>query len=84
MKSMKKMKKLFPFALIACISLNTLTLGGCGDESSENVLRVASWDEYICEGGEDSYVGGDSRPLYEEFETWYEATYGKKITVEYL
>ena len=84
MKRMRKMKKLFPFALIACISLNALPLGGCSEESSENVLRVASWDEYICEGGEDSYVGGDSRPLYEEFETWYEATYGKKITVEYI
>ena len=84
MKRMKKTKKLFPFALIACISITTLPLGGCTAENSENVLRVASWDEYICEGGEDSYVGGDSRPLYEEFETWYEATYGKKITVEYI
>ena len=81
---MKKIKRLFPFALIACFTLNALPLGGCGAESSGNVLRVASWDEYICEGGEDSYVGADALPLYEEFEIWYEATYGKEITVEYI
>lgn len=80
---MKKTKKLFPFALIACISLNILPLSGCSTSGAENVLRVASWDEYIDEGGEDSYVEGSS-PLYEEFEVWYEETYGKEITVEYI
>lgn len=84
MKSMKKIKKIFPFALIACMALNALPLGGCAENNVGNVLRVASWDEYICEGGEDSYVGADALPLYEEFETWYEATYGKEITVEYI
>ncbi len=80
---MKKTKNLFPFALIACIALNILPLSGCSTNSEENVLRVASWDEYIDEGGEDSYVEGSS-PLYEEFETWYKEVYGKEITVEYI
>ncbi len=57
--------------------------GGSASEHGSNVLRVASWDEYICMGGEDSYEEG-SRPLYEEFEDWYERIYGEKITVEYV
>lgn len=81
---MRKTKTIFPFALIACIAFSSLPLGGCAEDSTGNVLRVASWDEYICEGGEDSYVGADALPLYEEFETWYAQTYGKEITVEYI
>ena len=81
---MKRMKRTIPFALLACIALSSFPLGGCNGETAENVLRVASWDEYICEGGEDSYVGADALPLYEEFEIWYEQVYGKKITVEYI
>ena len=80
---MKRVKKLIPFALIACFSLQILPLSGCTEDNEENVLRVASWDEYIDEGGEDSYVEG-SRPLYEEFVDWYKETYGKKITVDYV
>lgn len=80
---MKKTRKAFPFALIACLALNVLPLSGCSESGDENVLRIASWDEYICEGGEDSYVEG-SRPLYEEFVDWYKETYGKEIAVEYI
>ncbi len=53
----------------------------------DNVLRVASWDEYICMGGEDAYDAEnkpDQRPLYEEFEDWYKQVYGKNIKVEYV
>ena len=74
-------KKFIPFLLGALIVANTLPLSACGEEEG-NVLRVASWDEYIDEGGEDSYVTG-SLPLYEEFQIWYKQNYGKEITVEY-
>ncbi len=68
---------LLAFSLCGCTSQQN------DGQSSDGVLRVASWDEYICMGGEDAYVA-DSRPLYEEFEDWYEEVYGKKITVEYV
>ncbi|MBE5745585.1 MAG: extracellular solute-binding protein [Clostridiales bacterium] len=80
---MKRLKKVIPFALFACIAFSTLPLSACGENDGENVLRIASWDEYICEGGEDSYFG-EGAPLYEEFETWYKETYGKEVTVKYI
>ena len=80
---MKNVKKLLPFALLSCIALSSLSFSGCSDGDRGNVLRVASWDEYICEGGEDSYFE-EGLPLYEEFEIWYKETYGKEITVEYI
>ncbi len=68
--------------------LLALSLCGCsnkqnGNRRDDTVLRVASWDEYICMGGEDAFKV-DTLPLYEEFEDWYEQEYGKKITVEYV
>lgn len=80
---MKLKRKLFPFALICAIACNLAPLSACNETGDKNVLRIASWDEYIDEGGEDSYVEG-SLPLYEEFEQWYLQTYGKEITVEYV
>ena len=80
---MKNVKKFLPFALISCIALSTFPLSACSQASEENVLKVASWDEYIDEGGEDSYVEG-SAALYEEFADWYKETYSKEITVEYV
>lgn len=81
------MKKRISYTLAFCICFATLTLPACTDGGSgkrgENVLRIASWDEYIDEGGEDSYVEG-SRPLYEEFEDWYLQQTGNEITVEYV
>ncbi|MBE5752089.1 MAG: extracellular solute-binding protein [Clostridiales bacterium] len=81
------MKKRLSYLLALCISFSTLVLPACTDSGlgkrGENVLRVASWDEYICEGGEDSYVE-NSRPLYEEFEDWYFEQTGQEITVEYV
>lgn len=73
---------------IACMLLSSLFLSSCGTGSGtrshgSDVLRIASWDEYIDEGGEDSYVEG-SRPLYEEFEDWYYEQTGKTIRVEYV
>ncbi len=81
------MKKKISVTLSLLLLLGSLPLGGCQSNISqgkkEGVLRIASWDEYICMGGEDSYVP-DSRPLYEEFEDWYKQVYGKEITVEYV
>ncbi len=84
------MKRRNVYTLMA-ISLmaSTLSLPACDDSGNpfgkrENVLRVASWDEYICMGGEDSYYSADSKPIYEEFEDWYYNKTGKRITVEYV
>lgn len=83
------MKKGFSIALSALLLLSSVCLAACNNDNEqqgrdENVLRVASWDEYIDMGGEDSYYSADSRPLYEEFEDWYKETYGKTIKVEYI
>ena len=47
-------KKFIPFALIVCLTAGTITLGSCNKAQEETILRIASWDEYIDEGGEDS------------------------------
>lgn len=81
------MKKTLSITLAASLLFCLLPFGGCAGESgrkrSQNVLRVASWDEYIDEGGEESYAEG-SAPLYEEFEDWYFEQTGETITVEYV
>ncbi len=82
------MKKILSRALVVCLALSSLPLASCNANSSvgkrqENVLRVASWDEYIDEGGEDSYIP-TSDALYKEFEVWYKEQTGKSITVEYI
>ena len=83
------MRKRFSIALSALLLLSSINLTACDNSPSaqshnDNVLRVASWDEYIDMGGEDSYYSADSRPLYEEFEDWYKETYGRTIKVEYI
>ena len=81
------MKRKFPLVLSALLLLSSVSFAACDTPENQtkqnNVLRVASWDEYIDMGGEDSYYSADSRPLYEEFEDWYKQTYGKEITVEF-
>lgn len=82
------MKKLLSRALILCLAFSSLPLPSCSQSQSSgnkqaNVLRIASWDEYIDEGGEDSY-NPSSSALYKEFEVWYKAQTGKDITVEYI
>lgn len=71
--------------LIACTVLSSLSLTACSTEPkkpvrtyADNVLRVASWDEYI-DMGED-----DAHPLYEDFQDWYFEQTGEEITVEYV
>lgn len=83
------MKKALYSALAFNLLLTSLFCSACqstlnsANSFNENVLRIASWDEYIDEGGEDSYIEG-SKPLYEEFEDWYFQQTGKEIKVEYI
>ena len=84
------MKKLLHCALAAGLFVSLCPLAACNNASKnnpnrdKNVLRIASWDEYIDEGGEDSYYSADALPMYQEFEAWYKATYGETIKVEYV
>lgn len=57
----------------------------------EVTLRICSWEEYIDEGdwGEDEAIDLPDgtiigvNPMIEDFEQWYEDTYGVKVNVEY-
>lgn len=54
-------------------------------------LRICNWEEYIDLGdwGEDEVIDLESGDIFgensmvDDFETWYEETYGKKVHVEY-
>lgn len=72
--------------------LAVICLGGCEHNDDVTVLRIANAEEYIDEGGWDAdetiYLeDGTSirgiRPMTEDFEEWYEETYGEKVRVEY-
>lgn len=83
-------RKLYVLLMLAAA---LLLLGGCGKKEEETlVLRVCSWEEYIDEGGweeedaielENGEVICADGSMVEDFEEWYEETYGKKIRVEY-
>ena len=54
------MRKQISFALAVIMLLGITPFTACknqngGNKKGENVLRIASWDEYIDMGGEDSY-----------------------------
>ena len=68
------MKKMM--ALLAAILLPVLCLTGCGGKDTLT-LNVYNWGEYISDGSEGSF------DTIREFETWYEETYGQKVTVNY-
>lgn len=84
------MRKKISFALAVMMLLGISPLTACnnnngGSKKDGNVLRIASWDEYIDMGGEESYYSADSLPIYEEFEAWYNQQHpDKPITVEYV
>ncbi len=76
------MKKILSAALAATVlSSSFLALAACGPKGP--VLKIASWEEYIDEGGPDSYKKG-SKSLVEEFEDWYYEQTNEKIRVEYI
>ena len=62
--------------LLAAILLLVLCLTGCGGKETLT-LNVYNWGEYISDGSEGSF------DTIREFETWYEETYGQKVTVNY-
>ena len=68
------MKKMM--TLLAAILLLALCLTGCGGKDTLT-LNVYNWGEYISDGS------GGSFDTIREFETWYEETYGQKVTVNY-
>jgi spermidine/putrescine transport system substrate-binding protein len=67
-------------------------LGGCGKNTDDKVvLRIASSEEYIDEGGwdadeaielDDATIFGENS-MVEDFEKWYKETYGVEVEVEY-
>ena len=68
------MKKMM--TLLAAILLLALCLTGCGGKDTLT-LNVYNWGEDISDGSEGSF------DTIREFETWYEETYGQKVTVNY-
>ena len=68
------MKKMM--TLLAAILLLALCLTGCRGKDTLT-LNVYNWGEYISDGSEGSF------DTIREFETWYEETYGQKVTVNY-
>lgn len=82
-----KRKRFISCLLAFVLLLPTLfSLSGCAAKDTV-VLRVFSWEEYIDEGGEDSYAASDKNPdplpIIEEFEKWYEEIYQTSVRVEY-
>ncbi len=88
-------KKFASVFLASCLLLPTFgMLAGCSGEEV-TVLKVYNWEEYIDDGGEGSYVydmlldegedpdEDDAPPIIEDFEIWYEETYGEKVEVSY-
>ena len=73
------------------VSAIPVQAAGGQTENDTIVLRVCNWEEYIDEGGwEDDEVidleSGDifgENSMIQDFEEWYQDTYGKKVRVEY-
>ena len=95
MKEIKtgKAKPIAAFALTAALIGSSLSLTACGESNGDViVLRVANWEEYIDEGDWDddevieladgTEIFGENS-LIDDFEEWYEETYGKEVRVEY-
>ena len=79
--------------LILCLMLAVLWLAPSFSAAEEETvtLRICNWEEYIDQGdwGEDEVIDLESGDIFgensliEDFEAWYEETYGKKVRVEY-
>ena len=89
----KEVNKRSLVLLKVAVFMSGIVLASCGKkESNEVVLRIANCEEYIDEGDwdedetielddEEAIIGENS--LVEDFEEWYEKTYGRSIKVEY-
>jgi len=85
-----KPKRLTALAIAATLFLPCLSVLTACDNESRVILRVYNWEEYIDDGGEGSYEydyeineNGEAPSILEDFEIWYEETYGVPVTVEY-
>ena len=89
-----KHSKVFCVFLACAVSMELFT--GCSRytkvKSDEIILRIANWEEYIDEGGweKDETIKLDNgkkiigeNSMIKDFESWYAATYNKKVRVEY-
>ena len=73
------------------VSAIPVQAAGSQTENDTIVLRVCNWEEYIDEGGweDDEVIDLDSGDIFgensmiQDFEQWYQDTYGKKVRVEY-
>ena len=72
---MKKLVSLLVLAALCCALL--CGCGSSGNNGKTVTLNVYNWGEYISDGSEDSF------DTIREFASWYEATYGQKIKVNY-
>lgn len=89
---MMNTKRMLSAALLLCL-LGTLLCPAFSLAAKEETitLRVCNWEEYIDQGdwGEDEVIDLESGDIFgenslvDDFETWYEETYGKKVHVEY-
>ena len=80
------MRKKLSLTLAAILMLSVSPLAACKNENGnnkkgDNVLRIASWDEYIDMGGEDSYYTTDSLPIYDEFKSYYGKEYTSPLPI---
>ena len=89
---MMNTKRMLSAALLLCL-LGTLLCPAFSLAAKEETitLRICNWEEYIDQGdwGEDEVIDLESGDIFgenslvDDFETWYEETYGKKVHVEY-
>ena len=88
---MKRLFALLSSALMLASSCLFLLPETVYAAEEETVLRVCNWEEYIDLGDwdEEETIDLDSgdiigvNSMVEDFEAWYEETYGKKVRVEY-
>lgn len=72
------MKKHLCNLLALGLAVSAIPLSACGEGSATgkaNLLRIASWEEYIDMGG-DFYAYDPDNPDLEAFKSWYKTTFG--------
>ena len=89
-------KRIGAASMVAVLGVSVLSAipvqaSGLKTDSDTIVLRVCNWEEYIDEGGweDDEVIDLDSGDIFgenslvQDFEQWYQDTYGVKVKVEY-
>ena len=88
---MMKTKRTLALLLSVLLAIPALLPATALAKEDTIVLRVCNWEEYIDLGDwdDDEVIDLDSGDIFgenslvEDFEEWYEETYGKKVKVEY-